>query len=445
MGKYFGTDGVRGRFEAAFSISIAKKIALFLGQNPNEKTSKILLGQDPRLSSPLLADALKEGFLERGATVVDLSYTTTPSISYVLSTSNDFDFGVMISASHNPYHDNGIKIFNHQGEKISEELENDIEQFIDHPFNFKKANQGDILDGKIFVNQYIDFLVKEAQFKQKTKKVLIDCANGSVSYLIESLVKKLGIKADLIHHKPNGKNINDHCGATHLESLHQAIKKDHYAIGIAFDGDGDRMMAILPNGQVLDGDAQIFIHALHMKNKQSLKTNRVVATVMSNLGLKTALKKEGIDVVEVPVGDRHVQQGLKHHHLNLGGEQSGHVMFYDLLNTGSGLLSMIQMLNILFLDDGLTLANILQKLIYFPQCLKNVSVQNKASIINHPTLIKRIQLIENSLHQEGRVLVRASGTEPLIRVMVEAKTSQICEDRVDEIIKLIHHIEVQGE
>ena len=445
MGKYFGTDGVRGRFDVVLTTSLAKKIAFFLGQYPIGKINRILIGMDPRFSSPLLANSLKEAFVERGAIVTDLSYTTTPAISYLLSTTNYFDFGIMISASHNPYHDNGIKIFNRHGEKISEVIEEEIEQFIDNPFPLAKTKQGIIVDGNHLATQYIDFLVQQAQFKEPNSKILIDCANGSVSYIIESLVTKLGIKADYIHHQPNGKNINDHCGATHLDSLKHALKKDHYSIGIAFDGDGDRMIAVLPNGYIVDGDVQIFIHALLMKKAQTLNNNQVVLTVMSNLGLKTALRKEGISVIDVPVGDRFVQQGLKNHQLNLGGEQSGHVMFYDLLNTGSGLLSMVRILNILFIDNGLTLSQMIHKLEIFPQCLKNISVQNKARIMNHPLLIKRIQLIESNLHEAGRILVRASGTEPLIRVMVEAKTFQICEDTVNEIIELIYQIETKGE
>jgi phosphoglucosamine mutase len=351
----------------------------------------------------------------------------------------------MISASHNPYHDNGIKIFNRHGEKISEVIEEEIEQFIDNPFPLEKTKQGIIVDGNHLATQYIDFLVQQAQFKEPNSKILIDCANGSVSYIIESLVTKLGIKADYIHHQPNGKNINDHCGATHLDSLKHALKKDHYSIGIAFDGDGDRMIAVLPNGYIVDGDVQIFIHALLMKKAQTLNNNQVVLTVMSNLGLKTALRKEGISVIDVPVGDRFVQQGLKNHQLNLGGEQSGHVMFYDLLNTGSGLLSMVRILNILFIDNGLTLSQMIHKLEIFPQCLKNISVRNKEQIMKNSLLIKRIQMIESNLHEAGRILVRASGTEPLIRVMVEAKTFQICEDTVNEIIELIYQIETKGE
>lgn len=445
MGKYFGTDGVRGRFDATLMTPIANKIALFLAEYPEGKKNKILIGQDPRFSSPLILESLCEGFLARGATVINLSYTTTPSISYLLATVKDIDFGIMISASHNPYLDNGIKIFNRNGEKINEDLEAEIEHFIDHPTQLKIENNGRLIEGQSYTNQYIDFVAGQSRLKNPQGKILIDCANGSVSYVIENLIKKLGIQADFIHHQPDGKNINDQCGATHLDSLKTSMLNKDYLLGVAFDGDGDRMIAVLPSGFVIDGDAQIFLHAMRMQKLNTLNHNQVVLTVMSNLGLKVSLKKLGIDVIEVPVGDRHVQQGLKKHQLNLGGEQSGHVMFYDVLNTGSGLLSMVYLLNELFIDQGITLENTLKKLEIYPQYLKNIPVVNKVKIMNHPALISGVKTIENQLVNEGRILVRASGTESLVRVMVEAKTMQVCEDSVNEIVALIHQIELQGE
>jgi|688.fasta_scaffold22289_2 phosphoglucosamine mutase len=445
MGKYFGTDGVRGRFGDMLTPSLARNIGLFLGDYPHGKTNRILIGQDPRYSSPLLSEAIKQALIERGATVIDLGYTTTPSLSYLLSSTKNFDFAFMISASHNPFEDNGIKIFNHKGEKLSEDVESLIEQFLDHPVPLKQRTKGTIVDGKDLIHQYIDFIAQQATFKSPKGKVLIDCANGSVSYLISLLIQKLGLNVELIHHQPNGKNINYLSGATYLDSLKDGLKKGKYLLGVSFDGDGDRMMAMLPNGFTIDGDAQIFIHALEMKKNNILVKNQVVLTIMSNLGLKKSLEQEGISIIEVPVGDRHVQLGLKNHQLILGGEQSGHVMFYDLLNTGSGLLSMVRLFNILFKDEGLTLSKTLSQLKLYPQVLRNVHVNNKETILHKQVLKDMIKMKQSALNGHGRILVRASGTESLIRVMVEAQTQEICENNVNQIVAVINQLEGQGE
>jgi phosphoglucosamine mutase len=351
----------------------------------------------------------------------------------------------MISASHNPFEDNGIKIFNHKGEKLSEDVESLIEKFLDHPVPLKQRTKGTIVDGKDLIHQYIDFIAQQATFKSPKGKVLIDCANGSVSYLISLLIQKLGLNVELIHHQPNGKNINYLSGATYLDSLKDGLKKGKYLLGVSFDGDGDRMMAMLPNGFTIDGDAQIFIHALEMKKNNILVKNQVVLTIMSNLGLKKSLEQEGISIIEVPVGDRHVQLGLKNHQLILGGEQSGHVMFYDLLNTGSGLLSMVRLFNILFKDEGLTLSKTLSQLKLYPQVLRNVHVNNKETILHKQVLKDMIKMKQSALNGHGRILVRASGTESLIRVMVEAQTQEICENNVNQIVAVINQLEGQGE
>lgn len=441
MGKYFGTDGFRGYVGQALTARHAFLIGRYLGSiTPLE--ASIFIGQDTRISSPMLAHALISGAVASGAHIVDLGVITTPAISYFLQTYKK-GFGVMISASHNPYYDNGIKLFNSDGEKLNGEVETQIEAYLEDgrdtlPFKTGKSI-GRIDEHSLqFANQYLDFLSSLYTPKGRPLRILVDTANGAASIIAKQLFTRLGIEADYIHQQPNGLNINERCGATHLQSLQQTIKKDSYDLGFAFDGDADRMMAVTHEGNEVNGDDLIYLNSLHLFSSSEKLKKKVVITQMSNFGLKKALKEKHIEFIETNVGDKYVQAALKKEGLILGGEQSGHVIFLDILNTGDGLISAIKLLNILQ-DTKATLAQLVVSLKRYPQVLKNIAVENKSEVMNHPELNALIRDIETRLGDEGRILVRASGTESLIRVMVEALAPQQCNRLVEEVVTFIEH------
>jgi len=441
MGKYFGTDGFRGLVGEQLNANHAYRIGRYLG-SILKISEAIFVGQDTRISSPLLADALMSGAMASGARIVDLGIVTTPAISYLLQQAKT-GFGVMISASHNPYYDNGIKLFNHEGEKLNGDIENAIEQYLDSPQDylpFKTGKQIGTIDpnSKAFLTTYLDFLTSRYVSKQRKLKVLVDTANGSAYAIAKTLFDRIGMQATFIHDHPNGTNINDQCGATHLKSLKTHIQKGKFDLGLAFDGDADRMIAMTADGQEVNGDALIYLNSLHLFSTRKQLKKKVVITQMSNFGLKKALKEQGIDFLETSVGDKYVQAALKQEKLILGGEQSGHVIFLDELNTGDGLLSAIKLLNILQTTSK-SLSELVISLKLYPQLLKNISVKNKAEVMSHPAVIQLIKDIETRLGQHGRILVRPSGTEPLIRIMVEALQPQQCEQYVQEMVTLIEN------
>ncbi|MEY3432054.1 MAG: hypothetical protein RIS53_952 [Bacillota bacterium] len=441
MGKYFGTDGFRGFVGEQLTAHHAFKIGRYLGSILKSSES-IFVGQDTRISSPLLADALKSGAMASGARIIDLGVITTPAISYFLQQTKK-GFGVMISASHNPYYDNGIKLFNHEGEKLNGEIELAIEQYLDIPQDtlpFKTGKQIGTIDphSKDYLEQYLSFLTKKYESKNRQLKILVDTANGSAYAIAKTLFNRLGIQTTFIHDQPNGTNINDQCGATHLKSLQSQIQKGKFDLGFAFDGDADRMLAVTANGQEVNGDALIYLNSLHLFSRQTTLKKKVVITQMSNFGLKKALKEQGIEFIETSVGDKYVQAALKKENLILGGEQSGHVIFLNELNTGDGLLSAIKLLNILQ-STSKSLSELMVSLKQYPQLLKNIPVDNKHEVMSHPDVIHLIKDIEKRLGQHGRILVRPSGTESLIRIMVEALQPQQCEQYVQEIITLIEN------
>lgn len=442
MGKYFGTDGFRGTVNKKLTAEHAFKIGRFLGSYADKK-NKVIIVRDSRLSGSMLATALISGILSSGGETYDLGISTTPSVSYLLQ-KHDFDFGVMISASHNPYFDNGIKVFNRHGEKISASLEDEIEAYIDSPTDTLalaiNENIGRYFDAKEMVNEYIDFLASKFEVKIQGLKILIDCANGSASAVIDCLLKKINLKADVIHAEPNGININNLCGSTHIDKLSSVVKEGGYDCAFAFDGDADRCLAMDEDGHIVDGDAIMFINALHMKKTKKLNDNAIVLTVMSNIGLKKALSANKIDIYEVGVGDKYVQAELKKRKLSLGGEQSGHIIFFGELNTGDGLLTMIKLLNVIA-KDMMSLKELTSELTIYPQCLKNIVVVNKEAILSDEGFNQKIDEMKKALNGEGRILVRASGTEPLIRVMCEAKTDEICQNVCDELISYIGDIQ----
>ena len=435
MGKYFGTDGARGVANKQITGVLAYRIGRYIGQCENGQKKKILIASDTRISGKLLGDAVGVGIVSSGSDVYNIGVSTTPSVSYLVR-KHGFDYGVMISASHNPYYDNGIKVFNSQGEKLEAEIEDKIEEYIDSPTDhlplMENENIGRHMPCDELIDEYIDFLVSKADPSVKNLKVFIDCSNGSASNIAPKVLKKLGVSFEVVANKPDGLNINDRCGSTHIEHDSSKVKEGNFDAGFAFDGDADRCLALTKDGEIVDGDQLIYLNALNLRKNGKLSGNTVVITVMSNLGLKKALAAEGLDFHETTVGDKYVQMDMKENHLSIGGEQSGHIIFLDDLNTGDGILTMIHTLNVLATEKK-ELKELIAKLKIFPQSLKNVMVTNKEAVLSNAGFKARIKELEDELNGNGRILVRASGTEPKIRVMCEAPTQEEC-DRVTSVL-----------
>lgn len=441
MGKYFGTDGVRGIANIKLTSRLAYRIGRYIGHDDNDKKRKILIGRDTRLSGSMLDAALISGITSSGGDVYELGVTTTPSISYLVE-NGDFDYGVMISASHNPFFDNGIKIFSPNGEKLDSETENKIEEYIDRPVDdlplIPNQGLGRLIIAKDLIEKYLDYLASKASGDLKGIKIAIDCAHGSAAATAKKLfIDRLHLNADIFHDKYNGCDINDNCGSTHLDWLCQTVKEGKYDLGIAFDGDADRCLFVDHEGQVVDGDATMLINARNLRKHRKLAEDKIVITVMSNLGLKKILEKDGCGYEEVSVGDKYVQARLKEKHLSLGGEQSGHVIFNEDLNTGDGQLTAIHTLNVMA-EEKKSLKDLVSDFVIYPQVLKNVGVSNKDAIINHQGLKELIASLEAELKGNGRILVRPSGTEQLVRVMVEASSIDICESISSQLVKYIN-------
>ena len=441
MGKYFGTDGVRGIANDKLTSRLAYRIGRFLGQYPNGKKTKILIGRDTRLSGSMLDCALISGVTSSGGDVYELGITTTPSISYLVE-NGDYDFGVMISASHNPFFDNGIKIFSPNGEKCPADIEAEIEKYIESDSDYlplpKNAGLGRLVIAQSEVEKYLDYVSSKAKGDYSKIRALIDCANGSASVTAKRVfIDRLGLNADIIFDEFDGTNINNNCGSTHLENLKMKVKKGRYDIGIAFDGDADRCLFVDEDGNDVDGDMTMYINAMYLKKVGKLKDNKIVLTVMSNLGLKKVLEQKGLSYEEVSVGDKYVQAKLKEKHLSLGGEQSGHVIFNEDLNTGDGMLTAIHTLNVICAENA-SLKQLNADFVKYPQVLQNVGVSNKEAIMENEDLKKRIKDLEDGLNGDGRILVRPSGTEQLVRVMVEAKSIEICKSIAGELVSFIN-------
>ena len=441
MGKYFGTDGVRGIANDKLTSRLAYRIGRFLGQYPNGKKTKILIGRDTRLSGSMLDCALISGVTSSGGDVYELGVTTTPSISYLVE-NGDYDFGVMISASHNPFFDNGIKIFSPNGEKCPADIEAEIEKYIDSDNDYlplpKNAGLGRLIIAQSEVEKYLDYIASKAKGDYSKIRALIDCANGSASVTAKRVfIDRLGLNADIIFDKFDGTNINNNCGSTHLENLKMKVKKGGYDIGIAFDGDADRCLFVDEDGNDVDGDMTMYVNAMFLKKAGKLTDNKIVLTVMSNLGLKKVLEQKGLSYEEVSVGDKYVQAKLKEKHLSLGGEQSGHVIFNEDLNTGDGMLTAIHTLNVMCAENA-SLKQLNADFVKYPQVLQNVGVSNKEAIMENQDLKNRIKALEDGLNGDGRILVRPSGTEQLVRVMVEAKSIDICKSIAGELVSFIN-------
>lgn len=439
MGKYFGTDGVRGRANEGLTLDMAIQIGQYLGMYyGKEKHARILIGKDTRLSGDMFELGLAAGATSMGAQVYLLGVCPTPAVSYLIQKER-FDCGIMVSASHNPYYDNGIKVFNHNGEKMEEEVLLQIEDYIDGKSELT-LNTGDKI-GEYFEWQdgleiYMSWLKEIVPVDLSDFKIAVDNANGSATSTAIETLDSLGATVEAISNSPNGININKNCGSTHPEKLQQMVKEGDYDIGLAFDGDADRLIAVNAKGELVDGDYILYICSRYMKSVNRLNKNMCVTTVMANLGLYKALDANKIDYVQTPVGDKYVFEEMQKNDYYLGGEQSGHIIFYENAVTGDGLLTALKLLEIMK-NTGKSLEELSEGLFIYPQLLKNVKVNDKEAALKDEALWKVVKEVEDELKDEGRILVRPSGTEPLVRVMVEAKTDELCQQYVQRVVDFI--------
>ena len=441
MGKYFGTDGFRGEANVGLTVEHAFKIGRFLGwYYGRDHKCKVAIGKDTRRSSYMFEDALSAGLTASGADVYLLHVTTTPSVAYVVRTEEDFDCGIMISASHNPYYDNGIKILNGRGEKMEEAVIEEIERYLDGKMPeaplAKRENIGCTTDYSAGRNRYIGYLITLATRSFKNKRVGLDCSNGSAFTIAKSVFDALGAKTYVINNQPDGTNINRDCGSTHIEHLQQYVLEHQLDVGFAYDGDADRCIAVDETGKVIDGDLILYVCGTYMKEKGQLETNKIVTTVMSNLGLYKALDKAGIGYEKTAVGDKYVYENMLENGHRLGGEQSGHIIFSKYASTGDGVLTSLKVMEVM-LEKKLPLSKLAEPVKIFPQVLKNVRVYSKPEARNDPAVQQEVGKVAAELGDDGRILVRESGTEPVIRVMVEAATDELCEMYVDRVIDVL--------
>ena len=442
MGKYFGTDGFRGEANVVLTVEHAFKVGRYLGWYfGQDHKARIVIGKDTRRSSYMFEYALAAGLTASGADAYLLHVTTTPSVSYVVRT-EDFDCGIMISASHNPFYDNGIKVINSAGHKLEAEVEEKIEAYIDGEIGelplATKEKIGRTVDYAAGRNRYIGHLISVATRSFKDMRVGLDCSNGSSSAIAKSVFDALGAKTYVINNEPDGTNINSNCGSTHMDELKARVVYEKAAVGLAFDGDADRMLAVDEHGNVVDGDQIMAICGNYMKSKGTLKKDTIVVTVMTNLGFTLMGQKEGIHVEKTKVGDRYVLENMRKNGYNIGGEQSGHVIFLDDNKTGDGLLSALHLLEVM-VNTGKPLSELAEIMEVLPQALVNAKVPNhkKEKFMEYTEIAEAIKALEEKFNGEGRVLIRPSGTEPLVRVMIEGKNQSEIEEEAQKLAELI--------
>lgn len=438
--KYFGTDGFRGEANVDLNVVHAYKVGRFLGwYYGQEHKARVIIGKDTRRSSYMFEDALASGLTASGADVYLLHVTPTPSVSYVVRT-EQFDCGIMISASHNPYYDNGLKVINGNGHKLEAEIEEKIEEYIDSPEDTipfaTRENIGCTVDYAIGRHRYIGYLMSLATRSFKNIRVGLDCANGSSYSVAKGVFDALGAKTYAIGMNPDGTNINDGCGSTHIENLQKYVIEYNLDVGFAYDGDADRCLAVDDKGEVIDGDAILYLCGCYLKEKGELNNNTVVTTVMSNLGLYKAFDKKGIAYEKTAVGDKYVNANMTEFGHSLGGEQSGHIIFSKYAVTGDGVLTSLMLMEVM-LEKKERLSELRKELKIYPQLLKNVRVADKPAARNDEDVVAVTQKVEEALGSDGRILLRESGTEPVIRVMVEAKTQELCEQYVNQVVEVL--------
>ncbi len=449
MGRYFGTDGFRGEANKNLTVEHAYKVGRFIGWYYHQitgKKCKVVIGKDTRRSSYMLEYSLIAGLTASGADAYLLHVTTTPSVSYVTRT-EDFDCGIMISASHNPFYDNGIKLINGNGEKMDEKTISYIEDYIDGKLNLFGEEMEDVpfavreeigctVDYAAGRNRYVGYLISLATYSYKNVRVGLDCANGSAWMIAKSVFDALGAKTYVINAEPDGTNINNHAGSTHIEVLQKFVKDNNLDVGFAYDGDADRCIAVDEKGNVIDGDLILYIYGKYMKERGKLLNNTVVTTIMSNFGLYKAFDEAGINYEKTAVGDKYVYENMVQNGHRIGGEQSGHIIFSKYATTGDGILTSMKMMEVM-LAKKLPLSKLAEPVTIYPQVLKNVRVKSKPEAQNDADVQQAVAKVAEALGDTGRILVRESGTEPVIRVMVEAETESLCEKYVDQVIDVI--------
>ena len=436
MGKYFGTDGFRGEANKDLTVDHAFKIGRYLGwYYGKDHKAKVVIGKDTRRSSYMFEAALCAGLTASGADAYLLHVTSTPSVSYI-ARADDFDCGVMISASHNPYHDNGIKLINGDSEKMEESLLEGIEAYLDSDETLPYAQRdgiGRTVDYSAGRNRYIGYLISLATRSYKNFKIGLDCANGSTWQMAKSVFDALGADTYVIANRPDGLNINVDCGSTHIGQLQKFVVENGLDVGFAFDGDADRCLAVDEKGNVINGDHIMYVCAKFMQEKNRLDGSKVVTTIMSNMGLYKALDQLGIGYEKTAVGDKYVAENMRQNGHIIGGEQSGHIIFGRYATTGDGLLTAIKVMECIT-ESKQPLSVLAAGMTMYPQKLKNVVVTDKDETLNCEEVKAAVKKVEADLGDEGRVVLRKSGTEPLLRVMVEATSDALCEQKVDEII-----------
>ena len=439
MGKYFGTDGARGRVNETLTLDMAVRIGRYLGWHyGKEKRARIVIGKDTRLSGDMFEMGLAAGATSTGADVYLLGVCPTPSVSFLVR-SESFDCGIMVSASHNPYHDNGIKLFNSEGCKMNPEIEAEIEKYIDGEIDVPSAlndHVGRVVSWSEGLKIYEEWLMGIVDVDLNGMRIALDLANGSATATAAQTLRAMGAQVDVIHGEPNGVNINTDCGSTHPESLQRMVREGGYDVGFAFDGDADRLIAVDEEGSLFNGDYILYACGRYMKKKRRLAHTMVVTTVMANLGLYHALRDLQIDYAQTAVGDKYVFECMQSNGYSIGGEQSGHIIFLEHAVTGDGLLTALKLLEIMC-DEHKSLKELGSELFIYPQLLVNVEVQDKNRTMADEGLKAKIAEVEAQLGDEGRILVRPSGTEPLVRVMAEARSDELCHDYVYQIIDFI--------
>ena len=440
MGKYFGTDGFRGEANVQLTVDHAFKVGRYVGwYYGRDHKAKIVIGKDTRRSSYMFEYALVAGLTASGADAYLLHVTTTPSVSYVVRT-EDFDCGIMISASHNPFYDNGIKLLNGNGQKIEAEVEARIEAYLDGKLEELPLATGedigrtvDFASGR---NRYIGYLISIPCRDFKNIRVGLDCSNGSSSAIAKSVFDALRAKTYVINNGPDGTNINTNCGSTHIEVLQRFVVEKGLDVGFAYDGDADRCIAVDHRGNIIDGDKIMYVCGKYLREQGRLNGNTVVTTVMSNMGLYKALEREGISYEQTAVGDKYVAENMLENNYSIGGEQSGHIIFSKYSATGDGILTSLMLMEAC-VEKKTTLCDLAKEMKVYPQILRNVRVADKVAARENPKVKEAVEAAARALGTDGRILVRESGTEPLIRVMVEAGTEEICAEHVDNVVKVI--------
>ena len=454
MGKYFGTDGFRGTANENLTADHAFKVGRFIGwyynelkkQKGDDTPARIVIGKDTRRSSYMFEYSLVGGITASGADAYLLHVTTTPSVAYI-SRVDSFDCAVMISASHNPYHDNGLKLINGNGEKMEDEVIDLIEAYLDgelevfgqkwdelpYAKNEKIGRSVDYVSGR---NRYIGYLISLGVYSFRGKKIGLDCANGAAWSIAKAVFEALGAETYIINAAPNGVNINENAGSTHIEVLQKFVLEKGLDAGFAYDGDADRCLCVDDKGNVVTGDHILYIYGKYMKDRDKLVNNTVVATIMSNFGLFKALEEAGIEYAKTAVGDKYVYEYMKEHDCCLGGEQSGHIIFSKYASTGDGILTSLKIMQAL-ISKRATLSELAAQMPVYPQVLENVKVTDKAAAQNDPDVLAAVAKATAELGDTGRMLVRESGTEPLVRVMAEAESEEICRKYVDSVVDVL--------